>query len=327
MVNNWSKIILDVANIIIPKTIVREENSAPWIDGETINLSNKKETKRRKERRTGRERHWRTYKEYNQRLQLMIHRQFNEYVAECTNKINTNPKQSWTMVGTKTGDRGYPDTMKMQEKQAENDQGIAELFNQFFASVFTKGDAQDVIPDLAGIPNPNLIDITLETDEVQKVLEELNPNKAIGPDNIPARILKECAEVLAPNLTRIFNKSLHDGKVPDSWKIANVCPVFKKEEKTDIENYRPISLLSIASKCLERCIFNRIILHVGPQLSSHQHGFIAGKSTVIQLLEVYNYISKVIDNRGQVDTIFLDLSKAFDSVSHPHLLEKLWPTS
>ena len=82
MVNSWNVILLDVANRIIPKTKVREANAAPWIDGETINLSNKKETKRRKAKRTGRARHWQTYKEYNQRLQLMIHRKFNEYVAE-----------------------------------------------------------------------------------------------------------------------------------------------------------------------------------------------------------------------------------------------------
>jgi len=111
--------------------------------------------------------------------------------------------------------------------------------------------------------------------------------------------------------------------VPSSWKIADVCPVFKKGETNDVKNYRPISLLNIISKVLERCVFQKIIDHIQPQLTPYQHGFMTGKSTTSQLLEVYDKIEEEVDKRGQVDTVFLDLSKAFDTVSHKHLFKKL----
>ena len=323
LVTRWETTILQAANRIIPKTKVRDSNTTPWIDGEIVHLSNKKETKRRKAKRTGSARHWNKYLEYNKRLQDLVHTKFNAYIAGCTDEMANNPKKFWNLVGAKMGDRGYPDTVSLDRETAETDKAKAEMFNQFFGSVFTEPSAQEDLPNVNPIYNPNLEKIILEEKEVHKVLAELDPNKASGPDHIPARILKECAPSLASSLTTILNTSMKKGQFPTNWKIANVCPVFKKGERHDVKNYRPISLLSIASKVFERCVFNRIIPFIQPQLTEAQHGFCSGRSTVTQLLEVYDSISKEIDNRGQVDTIFLDLSKAFDSVSHPHLMIKL----
>ena len=86
----------------------------------------------------------------------------------------------------------------------------------------------------------------------------LDHNKAHGQDNIPARLLKETAAQIAPSLCSLLNKSLCIGVVPDDWKLANVVPVYKHGEKAEVENYRPISQLSLISKTLERCVFNNI---------------------------------------------------------------------
>ena len=100
-------------------------------------------------------------------------------------------------------------------------------------------------------------DITFETIEIKKQLQQLNPSKAPGPDNLPTKILKDYAHELAPSLTTLFNDSLLEGTVPNTWKQANVIPLHKKGDKHTTSNYRPISLLPVISKVLERCIYKQ----------------------------------------------------------------------
>ena len=108
--------------------------------------------------------------------------------------------------------------------------------------------------------------------------------------------------------------------VPFDWKLANVVPVYKKGDQEFVENYRPISLLSLISKVLERCVFNYIKDHIYSQLNPCQHGFVPGKNCVSQLIEVSDKIGRQLDRGKQIDVIYLDMSKAFDKVSHKRLL-------
>ena len=108
-----------------------------------------------------------------------------------------------------------------------------------------------------------------------------------------------------------------------NWKLANAVPVFKKDNKEYTKNYRPISLLCLVSKVMERCIFNSDKDRVYSLIDGSQHGFITGRSCVMQLVEVLYYIRSRLDNVGQVDVIYLDMSKAFDKVSSRKLLRKL----
>ena len=121
----------------------------------------------------------------------------------------------------------------------------------------------------------------------------------------------------------MFNKSLSTGVLPRDWKLTNVVPVHKKDNKEHVKNYRPISLLSLISKTLERCVFNKIKGHVFEQVDGGQHGFVPQKSCVTQLIEVFEYIGRELDLGKQVDVIYLDMSKAFDRVSHMQLLKRL----
>ena len=153
--------------------------------------------------------------------------------------------------------------------------------------------------------------------EVQNILSGLDANKAYGPDNLSSRILKECANVLASSLTLLFKKSFASGHIPTQWEQANVVPVHKKGNKSQVSNYRPISLLCIVSKVMERYIF------VEPLINTHQHGFMTGKSCTTQLLSVYDTVGKHLDEGKQTDMIFFYFSKAFDSVNHNLLINKL----
>ena len=168
-----------------------------------------------------------------------------------------------------------------------------------------------------------LSEIHLTEKEVHKALANLETRKAQGPDNIPTLVLKECAKELSTSLCHLFNQSLSTGNLPSEWKTSLNVPVHKKQCKENVANYRPISLLCITSKVLERCVFQHIMKHFSKLLHDSQHGFLKGRSTVTQLLGFLHEIGQAIDKGQQSDVIYLDFAKAFDSVSHPRLILKL----
>ncbi|CAB4001796.1 Hypothetical predicted protein, partial [Paramuricea clavata] len=126
-----------------------------------------------------------------------------------------------------------------------------------------------------------------------------------------------------PSLCQLFNKSLRIGVVPFDWKVTNVVPAYKKGDQEFVKNYRPIYLLSLVSKVLERYVFNTIKDHIFCRINPCQHGFHPGKNCVTQLIEVFDRIGKQLDRGKQIDAIYLDMSKAFDKVSHKRLLLRL----
>ena len=139
-------------------------------------------------------------------------------------------------------------------------------------------------------------------------------------------VFKQFFKPLSTNSLRVcslFNHSLKTGTLPSEWKSANVTPVHKKNKKEPASNYRPISLLPIISKVLERCVCNRVYDHVHELINKAQHGFLHGRSCVTQLLTTLHHVGQLLDNNVQTDIIFLDFAKAFDSVDHIILLKKL----
>ena len=123
----------------------------------------------------------------------------------------------------------------------------------------------------------------------------------------------------------LFNKSLSQRLIPDDWKAANVVPIFKKGKKTQISNYRPISLTSLVCKILERIIKNEIMTHLelNDLLDGSQHGFRSKKSTVTNLLEFSHQLTELLDQDQAIDVLYLDFQKAFDKIPHKRLILKL----
>jgi hypothetical protein len=167
------------------------------------------------------------------------------------------------------------------------------LLNSFFSSSFSCSFSNDILPNSQGVTcaiEP-LATINLSKSEVLHALKNLDPNKACGPDNLPGRLLKEAAELIAPSLCQLFNISLSLGHFPTIWKRANVAPIFKKDDPSLPSNYRPISLLCILSKVFERCVSYHCQHHLLQFICDFQHGFRKGRSTEeSQLLEVYHDI-------------------------------------
>ena len=151
----------------------------------------------------------------------------------------------------------------------------------------------------------------------------MNANKAAGPDGIHGKILKDCASSLAQPLSLLLTMSYNTGTISDEWKLADVVPVFKKGDKTSVENYRPISLTCLTMEIFEYCIRDAIMSKCHDILDSRQHGFLPNKSCTTQMLPFSDFLAVSINDESRVDIIYFDFSKAFDSVSHDVILHKL----
>ena len=168
-------------------------------------------------------------------------------------------------------------------------------------------------------------EIKVTVSGVEKLLKNLQPHKASGPDDVPARVLKECATSISPILQKIYQKSLSTGNLPEDWLNANVTPIYKKGDRTKPSNYRPISLTCIACKQLEHILHSNIMNHLEKfsLLNNRQHGFRSGRSCETQLAGLVNDLAQILDSRSQIDLCIMDFSKAFDMVPHQRLLSKL----
>ena len=164
------------------------------------------------------------------------------------------------------------------------------------------------------------------TDEgVKKLLLNLDPNKACGPDGISPRLLKIVAEEVTPALTLLVRNSYQTGTLPLDWKLAHVTPVFKKGERYKAENYRPISHTCIACKVMEHIIASHIMSHIKKNsiLCPEQHGFRCGRSCETQLLGYMDETSEELEMGNQEGTSVIDFEKALHKVSHTLLVHKL----
>ena len=160
---------------------------------------------------------------------------------------------------------------------------------------------------------------------VLSTLKSLNVSKSTGIDNLPAKILKLSADLIAPSLTYIFNLSLECGEFVDEWKKARVTPIYKSGDKTKCENYRPISILPIISKVFEKEVFRQVYSYLTDHclLSKYQSGFRPKHSTLSALIQICDDLLNNMD-QGKISCIvFLDIRKAFDSINHDILLQKM----
>jgi hypothetical protein len=206
---------------------------------------------------------------------------------------------------------------------SENDEK-SNKFNQYFASVFTNDDG--INPHFEIRENSTIFsNVKFDMITVLNALNKLKPTFSVGPDGLCAYFLKKLRYVLAEPIRTIFEISFRTSKIPEIWSSANVIPIFKKGDPSSPENYRPVSLCCVPCKVME-CIINEKLTAYLDQhklLSCKQYGFRKNKSCALQILKCKNYWSKQIDIGESLDVVYIDFSKAFDTVSHKKLVLKL----
>ena len=216
--------------------------------------------------------------------------------------------------------------MYYQETELTDSQAIVNHFADYFSSVFTcdnsHSDSVFVCDKGSDITNV-LHNFVISDCDINRAVKKIKPNLTMGPDGVPAFFIKDCVTCLLQPLCFLFNLIICKATFPDRWKTAKVVPVYKSGDKHNIQNYRPIAIISNFSKLFESILSNVLYRHVSPMISTCQHGFIKGRSTSTNLCEYVQFISNALEARTQVDVIYTDLSKAFDTVKHDVLINKL----
>ena len=203
----------------------------------------------------------------------------------------------------------------------------AKYFNDFFSQQCKPIRNISVLPVLNFLTEKRTDHITIKNDKIISLIRKINPGKATGSDGISGQMLLLCDDSVIVPLKIIFSNILSTSNYPNLWKVANVIPIHKKGDKQLIKNYRPISLLPICGKILEKIIFNRLYSYLiaNRLITINQSGFRPGDSTTNQLLYLVDEIHQGFDSAEcfEVRTVFLDISKAFDKVWHDVLIFKL----
>ena len=275
------------------------------------------------------------YKKYRNKLKHLINiskkRYYNDYFS--TNMKDT--KSIWKgikqIVTPKSSTAHAPSVIKIDGKDISDKQQLSDAFNDYFVNIGSEisssiSSSNKNPLDYLSVPSPDSFFISPTTAmEIQDMINSLKNNKASGPFSIPSKLLKLIKVPISKPLEILYNYSFSIGKVPQDFKVAKVIPVFKKGCKTDIDNYRPISLISVFNKLLEKLMYNRILKFIEKHelLYPKQFGFQSNHSTEHALLCIVDKIQQSIENREFSCGIFLDFSKAFDTVDHKILIRKL----
>ena len=297
----------------------------PWFNRPLRRQARAKQRLYNKAKKSGNPTHWHQFRATKKRMHQSLKTARDGYMSNFLREaIEENLKRFWSyMKQLRHDDPGVAD-LEIKGKIFSNGEIKAEILNKQFSSVFTNESESDP-PSVGTEPKSSISPLIITINGVTKQLTSLKTNKACGPDNIPSWFLKEYAQEISSVLTDIYQDSINTGIVPLKWRNANVCAVFKKDEKSDPANYRPISLTCIASKILEHIIHSHAMKHLQMNniITDCQHRFRAKRSTESQLILSIHDLTNSLDKCKSDHVNVLDFAKAFDKVPHRRLLAKL----
>ena len=326
-----------------PKVTKRDRATNPWITDSIIAAVEKKHEMKEnwvnsisKKCPEGDTQLHQLFSDYRRTLKAVIN--FAKKSHSC-NRISENiydRKKTWQIINELRGKSKKPmkPSIVIDNKKITDRRIIANEFNKYFNSIASQLNESITNVELSGSRLPSFDDYLLPSNrksiflndcseaELLEIISDLDNNKS---SDIPIRVIKKSAHVICPILSRYFNILMAEGTFPDVLKIGKVTPIFKKGNAEDVGNYRPVSTLPIFGKIFEKVIYTRIYNFAISQgiLDKNQFGFRKSHSTS----HAVNYSVKIIDEslkkKRHVLGIFIDLSKAFDTIDHATLLVKL----
>ena len=317
----------------IPHKTTSARHHLPWITPTIRHLIRKRDRTYRAMKKSNTDTHRQNFKSLKTRLQRELRRAYWTHIEGIILPSDPNQKpivskKFYSFLKHNKTDKSGIAPLRDQGTLHTHPKDKAQILNKQFQSVFTH---ESILPlsELAKgkLPPryPTMPDTQITEQGILKLLQNLKPHKAAGPDDIKPIVLKQLAPQIAPILTTIFQKSLEHAAVPSQWRNAFVTPIYKKGSRYDTSKYSPISLTCICCKLLEHIIVSSIMQHSNANNILHpdQHGFRKHKSCDTQLLEFTTDIANNMKEKKQTDVLVMDFSKAFDKVGHGRLLHKL----
>ena len=333
-VETFTDIFLNIMSNFIPNETKRiVPRDPPWINKALKTLLNRKNRLFKNYKRHGYKAEDKTRLDaFRIECQKAVATAKISYLTNLGNKLNdhnTSQKSYWKIINRVMNKSRAPiiPPLLVNNVFILNCREKAKYFTDFFSQQCKPIINGSVLPTLNYFTDKRVDHIAIENDEIISLIRKINPTKATGSDEISGQMLLLCGESVVLPLQIIFRNILSTSIYPHMWKLANVTPIFKKGDKQLIKNYRPISLLPICGKILEKIIFNKLYnyLHSNNLITKNQSGFRPGDSTTNQLLYLLDEIHQAFDSTEsyEVRAVFLDISKAFDKVWHDGLIFKL----
>ena len=316
--NIFTKILIFYIDKFVPKIAVKNENKPPWFDADCFQKCKEKDKLHRK---------FKANKSISNELKFKrCRKEFKDLIKTkmrtnlCDPQRNLLTKKFWSHVKSKSKSPRIPEVMYYKGKCSSNPLDKANMFNHFFFQQFSAESLYDVDIDFT---DDEKFNIDFNPNTIKSFLQNIDINKAQGPDNLNGAIFKNCSDTLCLPLSIIFKLIYNTGLIPSQWKTANVVPVHKKDDSNNICNYRPISLTCICSKIMERVIYAELLKHTLHLIDDRQHGFLHNRSCATNMINLIDSLSTAVLNNTATDIIYFDFAKAFDSVNHDLILKKL----
>jgi hypothetical protein len=273
---------------------------------------------------------------YNRILKQTIRNAKKQYYQTCFNNYRDDIRKTWKTINDVLGrvpkSVENPKYFTVNNETVTNPESIANEFNKYFVNIGSELANKIIMPDNKNYKDylTNPVETVFEFkntngDEVVKIIDKLKPKTSCGVDGLSNKILKEVKNEIAPCLAKIINQSIINKTFPDKLKIAKVVPIFKNNEPTLFCNYRPVPVLPSISKIFERILHSQLQNYFieSRLFYESQYGFRPSHSTELAALELLDQIISKMDDNEVPLNIYLDLSKAFDTLDHEILLAKL----
>lgn len=323
--DGWSffkQTMIEGMNAFVPTKTRQSRVRPPWMHKYLMCLTRKKA------------RLWSRYKKEGGNLLLDNYR---EIKRQVTNEVRKSKEKYEETLATKSNLRsfyGYVNSRRGTKAKigplkdglgllTDKDSDMVNILNKQFLSNSQSESGGNSVQTVARRSNITCISFTVA--QVTNKIKRLKSSPSEGPDGFSATLFKRLGEAVALPLAILFNKSMLTGSVPKDWRRGNICPIFKGGDSRQAKNYRPISLTSVSSKLMEGLIKDQLMatLEENAIIGDHQHGFRTGRSCTTNLIEHIDFVTRMVDAGKSVDTVYLDLSKAFDRVPHQVLVQKL----
>lgn len=304
MTESFYNTLFDIIGRHVPQATPKNNNIPVWFDRKLLNLRNirnreykKLQTKRIMDKEAD------DIKFESAKLEFITYQKelYTSYVKKLASERKGDPKSFWRYINGKRFSNSLPSKLNYRGSSATTESEKANLFAEFFASVYTNHITNIDLNEITnGRSDIGFNKLNITNDAVFNAAYRVDTTKGAGDDKIPPIFIRYCTESLTKPLTIIYQRSIVECEYPDRWKTGRITPIFKSGSKTEVNNNRGVTVLSMFAKLFETLVYNQLKLVIYPRLSKSQHGFVPNRNTSTNLAELTTFIHRAFENNSKL---------------------------